>query len=49
MDTRRDFLKKASSIAPVVLTLTVRPTFARGACEGNDKDYEEPEQQFSQT
>lgn len=37
MDTRRDFLKKTAYVAPLVLTVAVRPTFATGSY-GNDQE-----------
>ena len=37
MDTRRDFLKKTAYVAPLVLTVAVRPAFA-GHHYGNDKE-----------
>jgi hypothetical protein len=40
-ETRREILKKAVYVAPVVLTLTASPAFARGGSgrpHGRDKD-----------
>ena len=35
--TRRDLIKKAAYVAPVILTLAVNPSFARAGSDGKGK------------
>jgi hypothetical protein len=36
MESRRNFLKKGAYLAPVVLSFSVRPSFARNTYKGNN-------------
>ncbi len=40
--TRRDMIKKAVYITPVILTLTAAPSFASGGSGQNDDDHPAP-------
>jgi hypothetical protein len=39
--TRRDVLRKAVFIAPVILTLPVIPSFAKAGSDGGDDDHDD--------
>ena len=41
-DSRRDFVKKAIYVAPVVLTLAAAPEFAKAGSVKKDKDPKDP-------
>ena len=41
-NSRRDFVKKAMYVAPVVLTLTAAPAFAKNGSTKDPKDPKDP-------
>ena len=46
MGTRRDFIKKASYAAPVVVTMAAKPAFAStGSCRTTESQYPQSDQQ----